>query len=67
MQKGKVKWFNKKKGIGFIVPESNSQEVFVHYTNIVGEGYKNLEQDDVVEFDLEDTDKGPLAKNIKKI
>lgn len=67
MQKGKVKWFNKKKGIGFISSNKNSGDIFIHYSNIIGEGYKSLEEDDEVFYILEDSEKGPIAKNIKKI
>ena len=67
MQKGKVKWFNKKKGIGFIFSDNNSSDIFIHYSNIVAEGYKVLEENDEVFFELEDSEKGLIAKNIKKI
>lgn len=67
MQKGKVKWFNKKKGIGFIFSDNDSIDIFIHYSNIVGDGYKVLEENDEVFFELEDSEKGPIAKNIKKI
>lgn len=65
--KGKVKWFQKKKGIGFIIPEDNSSDVFIHYSNIVGDGFKILNQDDEVSFDLVNLGKGPIAQNIIKI
>ncbi len=67
MQLGKVKWFNKKKGIGFLISDEVETDIFIHYSNIEGEGYKNLEANDVIEFDLVDSDKGWLAKNIKKV
>lgn len=66
MNKGKVKWFNKKKGIGFLVGEGVEGDIFIHYSNIIGEGYKNLEENDKVTFLLADSDKGYIAKNIKK-
>ena len=67
MQNGTVKWFNKKKGIGFITSEEIEGDIFIHYTNIIGEGYKNLEEGDTLIFLLEDSDKGFIAKDIKKI
>jgi CspA family cold shock protein len=67
MQKGKVKWFNKKKGIGFIFSDNNSNDIFIHYSNIIGDGYKVLEEDDEIIFELENSEKGLIAKNITKI
>lgn len=62
---GVVKWFNRLKGIGFIFPDSGGKEVFVHYSAIQGEGYKNLYEGDRVEYELVDHGKGPQAKNVK--
>jgi len=62
---GKVKWFNAEKGYGFIVPEEG-KDVFVHFSAIIQEGYKSLEEGQMVEFDLEDGPRGPQAKNVKK-
>jgi len=67
MAKGKVKWFNDKKGYGFIVPEDGSKELFVHHSSIQGEGFKTLNEGQEVEFDMENTDKGPKAVNVRKI
>jgi CspA family cold shock protein len=67
MQNGTVKWFNKKKGIGFIISEETNGDIFIHYSNIIGEGYKNLEEGDAITFLLEDSDKGFIGKEIKKI
>jgi CspA family cold shock protein len=61
---GIVKWFSRLKGYGFIKPDDGSQEVFVHYSAINGEGYRNLYEGDKVEFDLIDQGKGPQAKNV---
>lgn len=61
---GTVKWFNRIKGYGFILPDDNGQEVFVHYSAIDGEGYRNLYEGDCVEFDLVDMGKGPQARNV---
>lgn len=63
--KGKVKWFNAEKGYGFIVSEEG-KEVFVHFSAIVCEGYKTLEEGQEVTFDLETGDRGELAKNVVK-
>lgn len=61
---GIVKWFSRLKGYGFINPDESEQEVFVHYTAIDGEGYRNLYEGDRVEFDLVDKGKGPQAQNV---
>ena len=63
--KGKVKWFNAEKGYGFIVSEEG-KDVFVHFSAIVQEGYKSLNEGDDVTFDVEEGDKGQLAKNVVK-
>jgi CspA family cold shock protein len=66
MAKGKVKWFNDKKGFGFIIPEDGSKDLFVHHSSILGEGFKTLAENQEVEFDTENSDKGPKAVNVKK-
>jgi len=60
---GKVKWFQNAKGYGFI-ERDGGPDVFVHYTAIVGEGYKSLSEDDVVEFEIVQGTKGPQAANV---
>ena len=64
--KGKVKWFSNVKGYGFIEQEGGGQDVFVHYSSVQGEGYKRLEQGDVVTFDVVQGAKGPQAANVVK-
>ncbi len=63
-QSGIVKWFNTLKGYGFITPDSGEREIFVHYSAIDGEGYRNLYEGDRVEFDVIDVGKGPQARNV---
>ena len=65
-QKGKVKWFNDGKGYGFIEPEDGSQDVFVHYSSITGEGYRTLIEGQEVSFELTAGEKGPSAANVEK-
>ncbi len=64
--KGTVKWFNSEKGFGFITTEEGN-DVFAHFSQIVMDGYKALEENDNVEFDVEEGDKGLQAVNIQKI
>jgi len=61
---GIVKWFSRLKGYGFINPDDGGQEVFVHYSAIDGDGYRNLYEGDRVEFDLVDQGRGPQAQNV---
>jgi CspA family cold shock protein len=61
---GKIKWYNPRKGFGFIVG-ADGKDVFVHQNDIPSEG--NLNEDDPVEYEIEKTEKGPKAKNIKKL
>lgn len=65
---GKVKWFNDSKGYGFISYHGNeSPGAFAHYSQIVGDGFKTLAEDQSVEFNIEDHVKGPIAVNIRKL
>ena len=64
--KGVVKWFNDKKGYGFIADEEGN-DVFVHYQEIQGEGFKTLQENDNVEFDVGEGEKGPKAMNVTKV
>ena len=63
MARGKVKWFNDEKGYGFIETDG-SEDVFVHYSAIAGEGYKSLKEGAEVEFDIVPDRKGPRAENV---
>jgi len=64
MIEGKVKWFDPKKGFGFIQREEGD-DVFVHFSSIEGDGFKNLEEGQKVTFEIVDSDKGPQAANVK--
>jgi len=63
--KGTVKWFNNAKGFGFIGRE-DGPDVFVHYSAIVGEGFRRLEEGDIVEFEIIQGTKGPQASEVTK-
>ena len=63
---GSVKWFNDAKGFGFITTD-DGEDVFIHHSEIQGEGYKSLEEDQRVEFTVETTDKGLQAKGLVKL
>lgn len=64
--KGSVKWFNSEKGYGFISVE-NSDDVFVHFSAIQGEGFKSLEEGQAVEFEIAEGNRGPQAANVTKL
>ena len=66
MAKGKVKWFNAKKGYGFISTDEGN-DVFVHHKEIQTEGFRTLKEGDEVEFDIAQGPKGELAKNVVKV
>lgn len=64
MSEGKVKWFNPKKGYGFI-STTDGQDIFVHYSNIVKDGYKTLDEGEEVTFDIVEGEKGLRAENVE--
>ena len=66
MPTGEVKWFSDQKGFGFISQE-NGEDVFVHHTAILGDGFKTLAQGQKVEFELSQGAKGPRAENVVKL
>ena len=66
MAVGTVKWFNAEKGFGFITQESGP-DVFVHFSAIAGDGYRNLDENDKVEFEITSGPKGPNAANVRRI
>ncbi|MCB5908112.1 cold-shock protein [Streptomyces pinistramenti] len=61
---GTVKWYSDDKGYGFITPDDGSQDVFVHHSAIVGDGYRTLEEGQRVEYQVEQGPKGPVAANV---
>ncbi len=65
MAQGIVKWFNDRKGYGFISQEDGN-DVFVHFSSIDAAGYKTLAEGDNVDFEVEESDRGPEAKNVRK-
>lgn len=64
MAEGTVKWFNEKKGYGFI-QQDDGQDLFVHHTSITGSGFRTLYEGQRVRFEIETTDRGPKAKNVE--
>jgi len=67
MATGTVKWFNSEKGFGFIAPDGGGEDVFAHFSNIAASGYRSLQENDKVEFDVGEGRKGPQAENIRVI
>ena len=61
---GTVKWFDNKKGYGFITPEDGSKDLFVHMSGITMEGYKTLTEDQTVNYEVGESDRGPVATNV---
>ena len=67
MPEGQVKWFNEKKGYGFIQRGDGEKDLFVHYTAIQGDGLKTLKEGQKVRFEIEEAPKGPKPRNVQKI
>ena len=67
MYQGTVKWFNAEKGFGFIAPDEGNDDVFVHYSEIQGNGFRTLEENQRVEFEIEQGAKGPQAVGVSAI
>ena len=67
MSTGTVKWFNDAKGFGFITPDDGSKDLFVHFSAIQASGFKTLKEADKVQYDVEQSPKGPRATNIKPV
>ena len=65
--RGAVKWFNNSKGFGFIGRDDGGADVFVHFSAIAGEGYKSLQENDRVEFEIVEGQKGHQAANVRKL
>jgi CspA family cold shock protein len=67
MATGTVRWFNETKGYGFITPDEGGKDVFVHFSGIVGEGFKTLSEGAKVEFEVRQGQKGPEAANVSLV
>lgn len=67
MTQGTVKWFNEDKGFGFIAPDEGSKDVFVHYSEIQGNGYRTLAENQRVQFEVEQGAKGPQAVGVTAV
>lgn len=67
LERGTVKWFNPKKGFGFILRANGERDIFVHHTDIAMEGFRQLEEGQAVEFEIEQTDRGAKAVNVQPL
>ena len=67
MVRGRVKWFSDEKGYGFITPEAGGDDLFVHYSEVVGEGFRTLEEGSEVEFEVADGQRGKQASRVEVV
>lgn len=67
MSRGRVKWFNDTKGFGFITPDNGGEDLFVHHTSIVADGFRTLREDQAVEYEESQGKKGPQATNVRPL
>lgn len=67
MATGTVKWFSDQKGYGFITPDDGGKDLFVHFSNVTGEGFKTLREDQKVEYEPAQGQKGPEATNVRPL
>jgi CspA family cold shock protein len=67
LAKGTVKWFSEQKGYGFITPDEGGKDLFVHFSSIVGDGFRNLEDGQAVEFESAQGQKGPEAQTVRPL
>jgi cold shock protein len=67
MAEGTVKWFSNEKGYGFITPDEGGNDLFVHYSHIVGEGHRSLDDGARVSFEPAEGEKGPVATNVQEV
>ncbi|OBJ49266.1 cold-shock protein [Mycobacterium sp. 1423905.2] len=67
MAQGTVKWFNAEKGFGFIAPDGDAKDVFVHYSEIQGSGFRSLDENQRVQFDIAQGPKGPQAVGVTAV
>ncbi|UCF33272.1 MAG: cold shock domain-containing protein [Phycisphaerales bacterium] len=67
MSRGVVKWFDPRKGFGFILAPEGGQDIFVHYTGIEGDGFRSLKDGEAVDYELVESDKGPQARHVHRV
>lgn len=67
MATGTVKWFSPEKGYGFVTPDDGGKDVFCHFSAILGEGYRNLQEGQKVEYEVTQGQKGPQAANVRPL